>query len=189
MDITPTLGLFFSFFELRGAEKGGSISLRGISRKNFLQAYTTNYKGFKDKFLWVKSGKRCPQVMYALDGHYHFPIYWSNNPLSISSFDYDKLNALKIWALAVFDSFRVVKVKDLLQMDEDPEQISSLLGNAYVSFFYCFLTTLFIFIFLDFCFVFSFHLTWQSSRFPNKISWWLKPERGMGTSLLLKVIW
>lgn len=75
VDITPTLGLFLSFFELKGAEKRGWVSLNGILRKIFVQAYTTNYKGFKDKFLLVKSGKRFPQVMYALDGNYRFTVY------------------------------------------------------------------------------------------------------------------
>lgn len=96
MDITPTLGLFFSFFELKGAGKGGWVSLSGIHGKSFLQAYTTNYKGFKDKFLQMKSGKRCPRVMYALDINYCFLVYWSDNPLSVFSFDYDKLNTLEI---------------------------------------------------------------------------------------------
>lgn len=89
MDITSTLGLFFSFFELKGMEKGGWVSLSRIMGKRFLQAYTTNYMGCKDKYLRVNSGKRCPRVMYVLGGNYRFPIYWSNNPLSVSGFDYD----------------------------------------------------------------------------------------------------
>lgn len=74
INIVPTLGLFFSFFKLKGAEIGGWVSHRGIPGKRFLKAYTTNYKGFINKFLWVKSGERCPQVMYDLDGKHHFPI-------------------------------------------------------------------------------------------------------------------
>lgn len=72
VSITHTLGLFFSFFELDEEDKGGWISLSGISGESFLQAYTTNYKGFKDKFLRVKSGERCPQVMYVLEGNIVF---------------------------------------------------------------------------------------------------------------------
>lgn len=135
MDITPTLGLVFSFFKLKGVEKGGRVSLSRIPGRSFLQAYITNYKGFKDKFLRVKSGKRCPQVMYMLDGNYRFLIYWSDSPLSVFGFDYDKLSALEIRSLAVLDAFRIVKVKDLLQMAEDPEQIYDLLGNAYMFLF------------------------------------------------------
>lgn len=114
MNITTTLGLFFSFFELNGAKKGGWASLNRILGKSFLQAYTSNYKGFKDKFLWVKSRKRFPQVMYVLDENYRFLIYWLNSPLPISGFDYDELNALEIRSLVVLDVFMVVKVKDLL---------------------------------------------------------------------------
>lgn len=75
VDITLTLGLFLSFFELKGTKKRGWVSLSRIPGKSFLQAYTTNYKGFKDKFLGVRSGERCPQVTYALDGNYRFLIY------------------------------------------------------------------------------------------------------------------
>lgn len=59
-----------------------------------------------------------------------------------SGFNYDKLNALEIRALAVLEAFQLVKVKDLLHMAGDPEQISNFLGNAYICFFYCFLITL-----------------------------------------------
>lgn len=135
MNITTTLGLFFLFFELKGAKKGGWASLNRILGKIFLQAYTANYKGFKDKFLRVNSRKRFPQVMYVLDENYRFLIYWSNSPFPISGFDYDELNALEIRSLVILDVFRVVKVKDLLQMADDPEQISNFLGNTYMCLF------------------------------------------------------
>lgn len=59
--------------------------------------------------------------MYALNVGHRFPIYWTNNLLSVSRFDYDKLHV-----------FRVVKVKDLLNMVDDLERISNFLGNAYM---------------------------------------------------------
>lgn len=52
--------------------------------------------------------------------------------LSISSFNYDKLNALEIQALAVLEAFQVVKVKDFLHVADDPEMFSKFLGNAYI---------------------------------------------------------
>ena len=62
VNIIPTLVLFFSFFEVKRADKGGWDSLSEIPEKSFLHAYTTNYKDFKDKFLQVKSEKRCPKL-------------------------------------------------------------------------------------------------------------------------------
>lgn len=68
--------------------------------------------------------------MYALDESHHFPIYWTNNPLHVSGFDYGKLNALEILTLAILDAFWVVKVQDLLNMVENSERMSNFLGNA-----------------------------------------------------------
>lgn len=48
IDIEPTLGLFFSFFEIKGVEKSGWVTISGLPEKSFFQAYTTNYKDFKD---------------------------------------------------------------------------------------------------------------------------------------------
>lgn len=59
--------------------------------------------------------------MYVLDRDHRFPIYWTNNPLLVFGFDYDKLKALEIQALEILDAFRIVKVKDLLNMTDDPE--------------------------------------------------------------------
>lgn len=52
----------------------------------------------------------------------------------MSAFNYDKLDDLEIRALAILDAFREVKVKDLLDMVDDPYQISNFLGNVYMSF-------------------------------------------------------
>lgn len=45
--IVTTIGLVFSFFEVKGVEKVSQITICGIPRRSFLQVYTTNYKGFK----------------------------------------------------------------------------------------------------------------------------------------------
>ncbi|KAI5437519.1 hypothetical protein KIW84_023583, partial [Lathyrus oleraceus] len=80
----------------------------------------------KDRFLRVRCGPRCPQVLYALDGCHRFPIYWTGNPLLVFGFDFDKLNALEIHFLAILDSFCMMKVRDLLLSPE--EQVLPLFG-------------------------------------------------------------
>lgn len=54
INIESTIGLFFSFFEIKGVEKGDWIIISSLPGKSFLQVYTTNYKGFKDWFLRVR---------------------------------------------------------------------------------------------------------------------------------------
>lgn len=77
-------------------------------------------------------GKGAPKLCMRWMGGHRFPIYWMDNQLPVSGFDYDKLDSLEIRALAILDAFRVVKVKDLLNMVDDPEQISNFLGNVYM---------------------------------------------------------
>lgn len=93
--------------------------LSGLPSKSFLQAYTTNYKGFKDQFLRIRCISRCPQVIYALDGSYHYPIHWTRNALSVSVFDFDKLNDHEVIFLAILDSFHMMKVRGLLSLPEE----------------------------------------------------------------------
>lgn len=92
----------------------------------------------------------------------------------MSGFDYDKLDTLEIQALAIIDVFRVVKVKDLMNMADDPEQISSFLGNAYMSFtiLYCYL-----YVNLLNFFIYFFHLKWWALKWRSRRSWCLKQEQ------------
>lgn len=106
------------------------MTISGLPGKSFLQAYTTNYKGFKDRFLRIRCGPRCPQVIYALDESYHFPIYWTGNPLSVFRFDFDKLNDQEVRSLVILNSFCMMKVRDLLSLPG--EKIISFLGNDYL---------------------------------------------------------
>lgn len=86
------------------------MTISSLPDKSFLQAYTTNYKVFKDRFLRIRCGPRCPQVIYTLDGSHLFLIYWTENPLSVTEFDFDKLNDQEVRSLAILDSFRMMKV-------------------------------------------------------------------------------
>lgn len=90
LNIDPTLGIFFAFFELNGADKGSFVSLNGASSKSFLRASTSNYKYFKDRFFRVRCGSRCPGVLYGQGGNRRFPFYWTDIPVPVFGFDYDK---------------------------------------------------------------------------------------------------
>lgn len=86
------------------------MTISGLLGKIFLQAYTTNYKSFKYRFLRIRCAPRCPQIIYVLDGSYLFPVYWIGVPLSVSGFDFYKLNNHEDIYLAILDSFCMMKV-------------------------------------------------------------------------------
>ena len=129
LSISPTVGLFFSFFEIKSAETGSWVAISGIPKRSFLQAYTSNFKGYKERFVRVRCGSRCPQVIYGADGHHRFPLYWTCDPLPISGFDYDSLSASETLSLEVLDSFRPIRVKELLALS--PEEVSDFLGKFF----------------------------------------------------------
>ena len=127
--IVPTIGLFFSFFEVKGVDNRSWVQVSGIPTRSFLQVYSSNYKNYKDRFVRVRGGSSCPQVLYASDGHPRFPHYWTKNPLSITGFNYDKLSSSELSSLAILDSFRMMRVKELLPLSD--EELLTYLGNCY----------------------------------------------------------
>ena len=144
LSISPTIGLFFSFFEIKSTEPGNWVAISGIPKRSFLQAYTSNFKGYKERFLRVRCGPRCPYVIYGTDGHHKFPLYWTCDPLPISGFVYDRLSDSEILSLEILDSFRPIRVKDLLALS--PEEVPDFLGKNFWTIFIllcliCYLTS------------------------------------------------
>src|ERR1043165_5133256 len=127
--IAPTIVLFFSFFEIKNVDSGSWLAISGIPKRSFLQAYTSNFKGYKERFLRVKCGSRCPQVIYGADGHHKFPLYWTSDPLPISGFDYDSLNESETLSLEILDSFKPIRVKDLLALPS--KEVPDFLGKKF----------------------------------------------------------
>src|ERR1051325_4488975 len=58
--ITPTIGLFFSLFEIKSANFRSGVSMSGIPNTRLLQAYRSSSKGYKERFFRVRCGPRCP---------------------------------------------------------------------------------------------------------------------------------
>lgn len=61
--IDPTVGILFSLFESKGADKGSWISINGSPGMHFLLAYTSNNKDFKNGFVRLKGGEGCSDVL------------------------------------------------------------------------------------------------------------------------------
>lgn len=129
------MGIFFSFFESKGADKGRWISINGSPGKNFLRAYTSNYKDFNNQFVQIKGSEGCLKILYSLDGSRRFPLYWTEDSVSIVFYDYDKLNANEIQALSFMDSFSLMKTKDIMDKSNDQLTHLSFLGIVFCT--YC----------------------------------------------------
>lgn len=57
--------------------------------------------------------------MYALDGSRCFPFYGIEILVYVFGFDHDKLTTDEVQALAILDTFQLMKTKDIIEMYED----------------------------------------------------------------------
>ena len=71
-------------------------------------------------------------MLYAQGGLPRFPFYWVGNPLSITGFTFNKLSELEILSLEVLDSLKMMKVKELLPLNDDELLVH--LGNRFASY-------------------------------------------------------
>lgn len=62
--MSPSVGVFFAFFEVIGKGKSSWVSLGSTSKTGILSPYYSSYKNFKHKFLWVKSSDSFPQTVH-----------------------------------------------------------------------------------------------------------------------------
>ena len=67
-------------------------------------------------------------MLYAQGGLPCFPFYWVGNPLSITGFNFNKLDELEVLSLEILDSFKMMKVKELLLLSD--EELLVFLGNC-----------------------------------------------------------
>jgi len=74
LGISPTVEVFFYFFEFKQYGRQLWASLNGVSGRGMFTFFQSSYKNFKGQFIKVCASVGDPTL---LDG---FPLYWSPNP-------------------------------------------------------------------------------------------------------------
>ena len=73
----PSIGILFSLFQVKDAEKGKWVSLNSQPRRKIFDLFTSNFKHFKDQFFGVRDSEH--EYPFFLDekGHAKFHLYWN----------------------------------------------------------------------------------------------------------------
>ncbi|MED6182458.1 hypothetical protein PIB30_028587 [Stylosanthes scabra] len=81
--VEPSLEVFFSFFQAKGVQKGGLVTLNSVQGKTLFGLYRQSYKDFKEMFVKVTCAE--DQFLFYLDeyGLERFPLYWYSEPVQI----------------------------------------------------------------------------------------------------------
>ncbi|MED6204433.1 hypothetical protein PIB30_009176 [Stylosanthes scabra] len=83
LECRPSLGLFFSLFQVKGCWKGTYVNLNSFLGHSVFALYRTSYKSFQDMFVKVRSVLE--EFPFYVNKYMclRFSLYWSSEPIQI----------------------------------------------------------------------------------------------------------
>jgi hypothetical protein len=100
LGLTPSIGVFFSFYHLKSFTVDRLVSLCALPNRTLFSLYANNFKNYQDSFFRIRGGPDCPDVMYDSDGAPLFPFYWSANPRLVKGADTTHLSSFEMETVA-----------------------------------------------------------------------------------------
>jgi hypothetical protein len=129
LGLTPSIGVFFSFYYIKSFTADRLVSLCALPHRTLFALYANNFKHYQDSFYRVRSGRNCQDVMYDSDGTPLFPFYWSPNPRLIKGSDVDHLSSFEMETVAFLNSFDVLSTKELVGLETKPNGVVEYLSK------------------------------------------------------------
>lgn len=130
LGITPTVGLFFSFYQVKGCSTGNWVYISAQKGKGFLVGYRNSYKLWKNKFFRVRPSSQFPHLFEDELGAPLFPHFWTDEPRSVSGFDYEMLSEEEKEGLACLQGFVPIHCRDILRSESSPQKLLDLLSEC-----------------------------------------------------------
>jgi hypothetical protein len=136
LGITPSIGVFFSFYHLKSFIPGRLVSLCALPNRTLFALYANNFKNYQDSFYRIRGGPNCPDVMYDSDGSSLFPFYWSPNPRMVKGSEAESLSPFETETVAFLNSLNTLSTKELVKLETNPRGVIDYLSKFY--FIVCF---------------------------------------------------
>jgi hypothetical protein len=130
LGITPSIGVFFSFYHLKNFTTGRLVSLCALPNKSLFSLYASNFKNYQDSFYRIRGGPDCSDVMYDGDGTPLFPFYWSTSPRLIKGANTAHLSQFELETVAFLNSFGVLNTKELISLETRPQGVVDYLSKC-----------------------------------------------------------
>jgi hypothetical protein len=129
LGLTPSLGVFFSFYHVKSFSVDRLVSLCALPNRALFALYANNFKNYQDSFYRIRGGPNCQDVMYNSDGTPLFPFYWSSNPRLVKGPDTALLSPFEMETVAFLNSFGILSTKELVRLETSPSGVVEYLSK------------------------------------------------------------
>jgi hypothetical protein len=129
LGLTPSIGVFFSFYHLKSFVPGRLVSLCALPNKTLFALYANNFKNYQNSFYRIRGGPNCSDVMYDSDGTPLFPFYWSPNPRLVKGSEVENLSSFEMETVAFLNSFDILSTKELVNLETNPRGVVDYLSK------------------------------------------------------------
>ncbi|GAU51379.1 hypothetical protein TSUD_413120 [Trifolium subterraneum] len=125
LDLEPSLGVFFSFYQVKSLTPGRLVSVCAQPNKGLFKLFASNFKNYQDSFFRVRYGPGLHSLIYDTDGDRLFPFYWTEDPRAIMGVYDDVLTSFEKETIAFLESFNLIDIKDLLRRETNAKRLTN----------------------------------------------------------------
>ncbi|KOM31999.1 hypothetical protein LR48_Vigan01g155500 [Vigna angularis] len=86
MGITPTIPVFFHYFEVRPPPRGGWVSFTSVRERALFRPFSDSFKNFKHHYFKIIIDTAGRHEFHDGEGRPLFPFYWTREPRKIKAF-------------------------------------------------------------------------------------------------------
>ncbi|KAJ1421452.1 hypothetical protein SESBI_13670 [Sesbania bispinosa] len=120
------------FFKLPTGDEIGWVSFNSIPRKGILNAYTSSYKKWKQKFFRVRGSGLMSNLLVGEDGTPYFPLFWSLDPRRVPTVKFDQLSFDEKIDVAFLRNQAPIDCGFLLENEDLPARLDKMPPKATV---------------------------------------------------------
>ncbi|GAU21490.1 hypothetical protein TSUD_242130 [Trifolium subterraneum] len=129
LDVIPTVGVFFCFFQIKNVSPHSLISLSSQANWGRFSLYASNFKNYQDTFLRFRCGEGLSDLLFENSGEPLFPFYWSSSSRLIRGTKMENLNEYERETVKFLATFNVMSSSDLLARETNLESLGEYMSS------------------------------------------------------------
>ncbi|KOM56178.1 hypothetical protein LR48_Vigan10g207000 [Vigna angularis] len=114
--VTPTIPVFFYYFEVRPSRSGGWVSFTSVRGRTLFRPFSDSFKNFKQHYFKIIVDKAGVREFSDSEGRLLFPFYWTRDPRHIRATPIGALTAPDLEAVRTINALpRRISARHLVE--------------------------------------------------------------------------